>query len=289
MHQNIPYQEQYDPPPFAQQLRDYVADLRNDNNRFVRHMIIAGIMIISLLAFELFNFDTTRYALSNLIGDIRFAGVTWASILAIAFCSIDFAGLIRIFTPDNHEGSREAWYLMGAWLLGATMNAMMTWWAISLTLLNHEFGNEVLSRDVLLKIVPVFVAVLVWVTRILFIGAVAFSGEALFKDQAGKVTKPAKIRKKRTTSKRKTTKRKASTPPTPQRTAARIKEKPTYTPRTPSVQPTLHDFDDAELNGQDVVVNTQMHRPMPPRRPAQEKPQETGRLSASPTQYPASS
>ncbi|MCB9006283.1 MAG: hypothetical protein H6656_02705 [Ardenticatenaceae bacterium] len=43
---------------------------------------------------------------------------------------------------------------MGAWLLGATMNAVMTWWAISLTLLTHDFGNEVLSREQLLRWVP---------------------------------------------------------------------------------------------------------------------------------------
>jgi hypothetical protein len=53
----------------------------------------------------------------------------------------------------------------------------MTWWAVSLTLLNHEFGNEVLSRAQLLQVVPIFVAVLVWLTRILFIGALSVAGE----------------------------------------------------------------------------------------------------------------
>jgi hypothetical protein len=69
---------------------------------------------------------------------------------------------------------------MGAWLLGATLNAAMTWWAVSLTLLNHSFGNEVLSREQLLQIVPIFVAALVWLTRILFIGAFSVAGEHLF-------------------------------------------------------------------------------------------------------------
>jgi hypothetical protein len=69
---------------------------------------------------------------------------------------------------------------MGAWLLGATMNAVMTWWAVSLTLLNHDFGNEVLSRQQLLQSAPIFVAVLVWLTRILFIGAFTVAGEHLF-------------------------------------------------------------------------------------------------------------
>ena len=61
---------------------------------------------------------------------------------------------------------------MGAWLLGATMNAVMTWWAVSLTLLSHDFGNEVLGRETLLKLVPVFVAALVCLTGHPFHGGV---------------------------------------------------------------------------------------------------------------------
>lgn len=145
--------------------------------------IVGAILVVALLAFELFNFDTTRYALSNLLGDVRFIGVGWATILAIAFCAIDFAGLARLFTPERGKNEPTAvWYLMGAWLLGATMNAIMTWWAISLTLLTHDFGNEVLSREQLLRWVPFFVATLVWLTRILFIGAITVAGEYMFAD-----------------------------------------------------------------------------------------------------------
>ncbi|MCP5095338.1 MAG: hypothetical protein GY943_07295 [Chloroflexi bacterium] len=150
-----------------------------------RKTIIAVIMMVALFAFEIFNFDTTRYALLNLLGDVKFLGLHWAGILAIAFCAIDFAGLARLFTPQQGaEEPKAVWYLMGAWLLGATMNAIMTWWAVSLTLLAHDFGNEVLSRTQLLQFVPIFVATLVWLTRILFIGAFSVAGEHLF-DLAG--------------------------------------------------------------------------------------------------------
>ncbi|MFN2143386.1 MAG: hypothetical protein ACK2U5_23075 [Candidatus Promineifilaceae bacterium] len=146
-----------------------------------RKIFIGIILLLALLAFEIFNFDTTQFALQSLLGDVKFLGIMWATILAIAFCSIDFAGLIRLFSPENGTGAnKEAWYLMGAWLLGATMNAIMTWWAVSLTLLNNNFGNEVLSRDELLHYVPIFVAVLVWLTRILFIGAFSIAGAQLF-------------------------------------------------------------------------------------------------------------
>lgn len=144
-------------------------------------MAIGLILGIALIAFELFNFDTTRFALANLLGEANFIGIRWAAILALAFCAIDFAGLIRIFTPERGLAeSKAVWYLMGAWLLGATMNAIMTWWAVSLTLLSHDFGNEVLSRAQLLRWVPFFIAVLVWLTRILFIGALSVAGEYMF-------------------------------------------------------------------------------------------------------------
>lgn len=146
-----------------------------------RRAMISTLLLLALFAFELFNFDTTRYALRDLLGNASFAGLGWASILAIAFCAIDFAGLAWLFAPEREHGTwSESWYLMGAWLLGATMNALMTWWAVNLTLLSHPFGNEVLSREQLLQVVPPFVAVLVWLTRILFIGAFSFAGDHLF-------------------------------------------------------------------------------------------------------------
>lgn len=151
-----------------------------------RQFVIGIILVLALFAFEMFNFDTTRFALQSLLGEVTFMGIAWATILAIAFCAIDFAGLARLFTPERgRDEPKEVWYLMGAWLLGATMNAVMTWWAVSLTLLNHDLGNEVLSREQLLKVVPFFVAVLVWLTRILFIGAVTMAGERLLSRRRG--------------------------------------------------------------------------------------------------------
>ena len=145
-------------------------------------MVIGLLFLVALIAFEMFNFDTTQYALRNLLGPVAFAGIGWATVLAVAFCAIDLAGLLRFFMPheEGNETPTEVWYLMGAWLLGATMNALMTWWAVSLTLLEHDLGNEILSRQELLEIVPVFVAVLVWLTRILFIGAFTVAGGYLF-------------------------------------------------------------------------------------------------------------
>lgn len=156
-----------------------------------KQAVIGLVLVIALISFELFNFDTTKYALANLLGDVNFIGVRWATILAIAFCAIDFAGLAHLLTPEQgRDEPQEVWYLMGAWLLGATMNALMTWWAVSLTLMEHTFGNEVLSREQLLRVVPIFVAALVWLTRILFIGALSVASENVFFTPA-KTARPA--------------------------------------------------------------------------------------------------
>lgn len=145
-----------------------------------KYTVIGIILAVALIAFEIFNFDTTKYALTNLFGGVTFMGVGWATILAIAFCGIDFAGLLRVFSVDHDNNTpREVWYLMGAWLLGATMNAMMTWYAVSLTLLQNDIGNQVLSQEQLLRVVPIFVAFLVWLTRILFIGSLSMTSSRL--------------------------------------------------------------------------------------------------------------
>jgi hypothetical protein len=153
------------------------------NHSLLQRGLLWGVMIIfALLAFEIFNYSTTDFALSDLLGDLEFAGVRWATILALAFCGIDFAGIARLFTPEQGaDEPAEVWYLFGAWLLAATMNAMLTWWGVSIAILQHQsLGNAVVEREVLLKVVPVFVALMVWLSRVLIIGTFSVAGERLF-------------------------------------------------------------------------------------------------------------
>jgi len=152
--------------------------------------IAFGIIILAaLLAFELFNFSTTEFALGDLLGDLSFVGVRWATILAIAFCGIDFAGIARLFTPEEGGNEmKEVWYLFGAWLLAATMNAMLTWWGVSIAILNHNsLGDGVMARETMLRAVPIFVAIMVWLIRVLIIGTFSVAGVRLF-SQAEKST-----------------------------------------------------------------------------------------------------
>jgi hypothetical protein len=147
-----------------------------------RSLIFGAIIILALLAFELFNYSTTDFALNDLLGNLNFAGLRWSTILAIAFCGIDFAGIARLFTPEQGaEEPAEVWYLFGAWLLAATMNAMLTWWGVSIAILHDQtLGNAIIERQTLLKAVPVFVAVMVWLSRVLIIGTFSVAGDRLF-------------------------------------------------------------------------------------------------------------
>ncbi len=149
------------------------------------------IMITALVAFEIFNYSTTDFALSDLLGDLRFAGIRWATILSIAFCGIDFAGIARLFTPESGQDEpKQIWYLFGAWLLAATMNAILTWWGVSMAITNHPVASSaIIAPQTLLTIVPIFVAIMIWLIRILIIGSLSARGERLLYDAAQKEKK----------------------------------------------------------------------------------------------------
>ena len=150
----------------------------------VRRGMAFGIIIVgALLAFEIFNYSTTQFALADVLGNLKFAGIPWATILALAFCGIDFAGIARLFTPEQgRDEPAEVWYLFGAWLLAAAMNATLTWWGVSVAIVNHNSlaGGVVMTNTTLTKVVPVFVAIMVWLIRVLIIGSFSIAGERLF-------------------------------------------------------------------------------------------------------------
>jgi len=144
-------------------------------------LFFGALMLGALLAFETFNYGTTEFALADLLGDLRFVGVRWATILALAFCAMDFAGLARLLTPGRPGQAIEAWYVLAAWFVAAAMNAVLTWWAVSVALVGHSaLGNAVVGRETLVRVVPLFVAVLVWLIRVLMIGSFTLGGNRLF-------------------------------------------------------------------------------------------------------------
>ncbi len=144
------------------------------SNRFP---ITTLILLIGLISFEMFNYSTTDFALTDLLGDLKFIGIQWSTILAIAFCGIDFAGIARLFMPEEQASEpQELWFLFAAWLLAATMNAILTWWGVSMSLINHTIqSSAIIEAAKIQQVVPIFVAVMVWLTRILLIGSLSFS------------------------------------------------------------------------------------------------------------------
>jgi hypothetical protein len=147
-----------------------------------RGAIFGAILVCALLSFEIFNYGTTSFALRDVLGELKFGGMYWSSILAFAFCTIDFAGIARIFTPEQgRDEPVEVYYLFGAWLLAAAFNAMLTWWGVSVAIQNHSAqGGALLGQATMTKVVPIFVASMVWLIRVLLIGTFSVAGERLF-------------------------------------------------------------------------------------------------------------
>ena len=147
-----------------------------------RGLIFGVIILLALLAFEVFNYSSTLFALSDILGALAFGPVRWATMLAFAFCAIDFAGIARIFTPEQGRNEpAEVWYLFAAWFLAAAFNASLTWWGVSVAIMNHTaMGGPLLGQPAMIKIVPVFVAAMVLTIRVLLINTFSIAGERMF-------------------------------------------------------------------------------------------------------------
>lgn len=147
-----------------------------------RGLIFGVIILFALLAFEIFNYSSTLFALSDILGTLSFGPLRWASILAFAFCAIDFAGIARIFTPESgRDEPAEVWYLFAAWFLAAAFNASLTWWGVSVAILQHNaLGGVLVGTSAMTKIVPVFVASMVLLIRVLLINTFSVAGDRIF-------------------------------------------------------------------------------------------------------------
>jgi hypothetical protein len=159
--------------PFQFSLASVVPNIRLPRRGMSFLALIAGATVL----FEAFNFSTTEHALGSVLGGLSFLGISWSTILALAFCGIDFAGIARLFAPEERANDRVGIYLLAAWLLAGAVNAAMTWWAVTVALLQQPIlGNELVSRHDLVFYVPILVAGAVWLIRVLLIGTLTLSG-----------------------------------------------------------------------------------------------------------------
>lgn len=206
-----------------------------------RGAVFGFILILALVAFEIFNYSTTQFALADMLGDLQSAGLRWSVVLAIAFCGIDFAGIARLFTPQlGREDPTEVWYLFGAWLLAASFNAALTWWGVSIAILNHRaLGGALVGESMLTRALPVLVAVMVWMIRVLIIGTFSLAGENMFSMADERpASRPAAFRRPERTLERPVTQR---VPSNPSPVYARPAPKPAAAPRPVArPEPTYH-------------------------------------------------
>ncbi len=146
-----------------------------------KEVIYIFVFALALLAFEAFNYSTTDYALSDLLGELRFAGIRWATLLSLAFCGIDFAGIALLLAPQSKgDETPSEWFMFGAWFLAATMNALLTWWGVVLAIQSHPVVSAgVVGEGFVTSTVPVFIALMVWVIRILVVGSLSKKGNRL--------------------------------------------------------------------------------------------------------------
>jgi hypothetical protein len=145
-----------------------IADALGNKRTYFSLMIVFG-----LLAFDVFNFATTKTALESFMGTGKVLGIVVAQALAVAFCMVDLGGLTSLFTEE--KGFDEPWWvwMFGAgWLLASAINAALTWWAILLGMPNvPAINNPLYTAEQLFTYVPVILAVAVWLIRLLLVGA----------------------------------------------------------------------------------------------------------------------
>lgn len=138
------------------------------------------ISIITLGAFELFNYSVTYYSLSDLLGSLSpIRGITWATILTVVFCGVDTICVFKVFSQDN-ESISGIEYLYGGWFLATALNTIIVWWGFKLAVYDRIYAGAIpayfqigdLTIDIG-NILPVVLAVFIWWIRVFVVFSVS--------------------------------------------------------------------------------------------------------------------
>ena len=92
--------------------------------------------------------------------------------------------------------------LMGAWFVGAILNALMTWYAMALLIAPRNVGATLVEQRDMLYFAPVLVAVFVWLTRLLLIGSSSIATDRLLHGGSVRSSRSARARQRPTRSRR---------------------------------------------------------------------------------------
>lgn len=148
-------------------------------------IIMILVAISAWLATLLFSFAATEFALTSLLTP----GSPWPAVIPFVLLSFDFAGISSLYLKPGPKGEENklVWYLTAAWFLAATMTAMATWYGIALGMATKEnLGNLLMDRDTTLVVMPVCIAIAVWLFHLVLVRLViwAFSKPAMTEKQA---------------------------------------------------------------------------------------------------------
>ena len=81
---------------------------------------------------------------------------------------------------SDHHDHRSTWFMFGAWILAATMNAILTWWGVVLAIGSHPVVSAgMVNERFVLRTIPVFIALMVWVIRIMIVGSLSKKADRL--------------------------------------------------------------------------------------------------------------
>jgi hypothetical protein len=134
--------------------------------------VVGWLLLGAFFAFELFNYSTTKYALTDILGAAALFGLRWDTLLSLLFCTIDLGAFVRFVRPERPgEDPSAVHYLFAGWLLAAAFNAVLTWWGVSLAMVasNPQLG--------LITWISVFISACVFLVRLFLMATLVVGGE----------------------------------------------------------------------------------------------------------------
>lgn len=126
-------------------------------------IILSLIVLAAFIAFGVLNANITNYALTDLLGNLSLGHVRLALILTTAFVGIDFIGIARLFSGNNHKDKP----VLAAWFIAALLNAILAWWGISVSQIGMGYS----------ALIPIITAAIILAIRICLMMTSGLIGE----------------------------------------------------------------------------------------------------------------
>lgn len=150
--------------------------MKRSNLQYIAPKLVNFILIMGVLAFEVFNITTTASALESMVP------VGMGVVLAIAFCATDIAGLVRVITPVKTMKDEPAIVraLFAIWFMVAIINAFLTWFSLQIYFDVTEIRVPIVMRELrdMIPFVLAFVVFMIHFTVVYSLGVFLERGAA---------------------------------------------------------------------------------------------------------------